>query len=78
MILMADLLAPTVPSEPKPQNLHPVKPSVFTDTPSARFKDKLVTSSLMPNVKKRLPASANMLSNTATRSAGITSLEERP
>ena len=78
MILIADLFAPTVPSEPKPQNLHSVKPGVSTSTPSARSKDKNVTSSLIPNVKNFLPFSAAKLSNTATISAGITSLELKP
>src|SRR5690554_6963300 len=54
MILMADLLAPTVPSDPNPQNLHWIVPSgsvwIGVSTGSERF----VTSSTIPIVNPSL------------------------
>ena len=50
MILMEFLLAPTVPSPPRPQNLHSMVPAGAT--PGAGFSSRLrwVTSSTMPMV----------------------------
>ena len=58
MILMEFLLAPTVPSPPRPQNLHSMVPSaavfgLFGSSGSDRF----VTSSTMPTVNSRAGAS---------------------
>ena len=51
MILMACLLAPTVPSEPSPQNLHLTVPGSAILSSSFTSSEVLVTSSLIPTVK---------------------------
>ena len=78
MILIASLFAPTVPSEPNPQNLHLVAPAgaalILSPTGSERF----VTSSTIPIVKPFLGSAASRLSNTLTSCVGVVSLEPRP
>ena len=56
------LLAPTVPSEPRPQNLQALVPSVVVSTSSPTGKDLKVTSSSMPIVNPSLGWSAFRLS----------------
>ena len=77
MILMEFLLAPTVPSEPRPQNLHSMvePPAVLMCSPTSR--ERWVTSSTMPTVKWFFCSPA-MLSYTAFIWAGVVSLELRP
>lgn len=77
MILQAFLLAPTVPSEPRPQNLQEMidLPEVTMFSPTGR--EVKVTSSRMPMVKWFFCSPA-ILSNTALIWAGVVSLEERP
>ena len=77
MILMEFLFAPTVPSEPKPQNLQAIVLSSVTSGSAPTSIDVMETSSIIPTVKWffLLPF---MLSNTATTCAGVTSLEDRP
>ena len=58
MILMEFLLAPTVPSEPRPQNLQAVVPAGAVLGLSSGVRDRKVTSSSMPMVKHFLGASA--------------------
>ncbi|MBA8980579.1 hypothetical protein DFR98_000285 [Clostridium saccharobutylicum] len=48
--MIALLLAPTVPSEPNPQNLHDVIPSGVASICSSGFNDVFVTSSIIPIV----------------------------
>ena len=48
IILIALLLAPTVPSEPKPQNLQAVVPSAVVSISSEIGNEVKVTSSLIP------------------------------
>ena len=47
---MAPLLAPTVPSDPKPQNLQRVVPAGAVEIVSFTGKDLKVTSSSIPMV----------------------------
>ena len=77
MILMEFLFAPTVPSEPRPQNLQEMMllPAVTMFSPTGR--EVKVTSSSMPTVKWFFCA-PDMLSYTALMWAGIVSLELRP
>ncbi len=77
MILQAFLLAPTVPSEPRPQNLQEMieRPEVTMFSPTG--SEVWVTSSWMPTVKWFFFSPA-MLSNTALTWAGVVSLELRP
>ena len=65
IILIADLLAPTVPSDPRPQNLQAVVPSGVASISSVTSRDVLVTSSLIPNVKPFFGSSAAKLAYTA-------------
>ena len=60
MILVEFLLAPTVPSPPRPQNLHSTVPGV--EVLGAGFtsgNDKFVTSSTIPIVKRGFGSSFN-------------------
>ena len=56
MILMEFLLAPTVPSPPRPQNFTSMVPSAAVLGEGFSSKDMLVTSSTMPMVNWRLGA----------------------
>ena len=51
MILMEFLFAPTVPSEPRPQNLQLIVPSGSVRSGAPTGRDRCVTSSTMPMVK---------------------------
>ena len=77
MILMEFLLAPTVPSEPSPQNMQLMVSLFSTDRPSATGMERLETSSLMPTVKSWKQAPSRW-SKTALTMAGVNSLELRP
>jgi len=68
----------TVPSAPRPQNLHWTVPSGATSKPSSTSKDVCVTSSLIPTVKWFLGLSELKLSKTALTIPGLNSLELRP
>ncbi len=50
MILIALLLAPTVPSDPNPQNLHSTVPSAVVWIVLVIGSDVFVTSSTIPTV----------------------------
>ena len=50
IIFIALLLAPTVPSDPNPQNLQAVVPSGVASISSVTSNDLFVTSSLIPIV----------------------------
>ncbi len=78
MILMVFLLAPTVPSEPKPKNLARINPSGAASKVSVTSKEVLVTSSVMPTVNRVLGLSKVKLSNTALAMDGVNSLEPKP
>ena len=77
MILMEFLFAPTVPSEPSPQNLQEMidLPEVTMFSPTG--SELWVTSSSMPTVKWFF-FSPSMLSKTALICAGMVSFEDRP
>ena len=51
MILMEFLLAPTVPSAPRPQNLQQIVPSGVVTISLPLSRDRFVTSSVIPMVK---------------------------
>ena len=75
---MACLLAPTVPSEPSPQNLHLTVPACLIANFSDEGSERLVTSSTIETVKLFLGVSNFKLSNTVNISVGVVSLEPRP
>ncbi len=78
MILMEFLLAPTVPSEPNPQNLQlTVSGSPQAISPQTG-RERCVTSSSIPTVKWFIGSGFFRFSYTAAICAGVTSLEERP
>jgi hypothetical protein len=78
MILIALLFAPTVPSAPRPQNLHCTVPFGATSRVGPTSSEVWVTSSTMPTVKWFLGCAARMLSKTARAIAGLNSLEPSP
>ena len=77
MILMVFLLAPTVPSEPRPHSLQQVQSEAVSSSGSLG-NDRKVTSSSMPMVKLFLGSGAARFSYTARIWAGVVSLEARP
>ena len=79
MILIEFLLAPTVPSPPRPQNLHSMVPgAAVLGVSAASGRLRPVTSSTMPRVNSRLGSSALSYSKMANADAGGVSLEPRP
>ena len=78
MILAEFLLAPTVPSEPRPQNLQDTVSADSVTRGSWTSRLRCVTSSLTPMVNRCFPFSSFMLSNTALIWAGVTSRPARP
>ena len=78
IILIACLLAPTVPSDPNPQNLHLTVPGVKTLNSSSTGIEVFVTSSSIPTVKLFLASSFLRLSNIALMCVGVTSFEANP
>ena len=79
MILMEFLLAPTVPSPPRPQNLHSMVPgAAVLGQFSSSGRDRLVTSSTMPMVNWRFISSFFSSLYTANTEAGGVSLLPRP
>ncbi len=78
-ILVEFLLAPTVPSPPRPQNLHSTVPAA--EVIGAGFtsgKLKFVTSSMIPTVKRAFGASFCNSVYTAKIDEGGVSLEPSP
>ena len=78
MILMEFLFAPTVPSPPRPQNLHSMVPGAAVLGAGTSGSDKFVTSSTMPMVNWRRGASFSSSVYTANTEDGGVSLEPRP
>jgi len=70
MILMEFLLAPTVPSEPRPQNLQEVVPFGVVLGFSFIFRESFVTSSSMPTVKRFFGLGAETVSAGVNRDIG--------
>ena len=78
MISTVFLLAPTVPSEPRPQNLQLTTPSPSGYSAPASSRDRWVTSSTMPMVKLFTGFAARRFSKAAAIWAGVVSFEDRP
>ncbi len=74
MILIEFLFAPTVPSEPRPQNLQLVVPAGVVSGLSVMSRDRFVTSSTMPMVNCFFV----LFLKTAIIWGGVVSLEPRP
>ncbi len=78
MILIAILFAPTVPSDPRPQNLHEIFPSGAEVKPATSGMDRKVTSSFIPIVKLFFGESDASIWYTPAICAGVVSLDARP
>ena len=78
MILMEFLFAPTVPSPPRPQNLHSMVPAAAVLGAGFSSRERFVTSSTMPIVNWRLGSALVSSSYTAKTEAGGVSFEPRP
>jgi len=78
MIFIAFLFAPTVPSPPRPQNLHCTSPFGEVFISSSNFRDVNVISSSIPIVKLFFGFFNLRLSNTALIIVGVRSFEPRP
>ena len=78
MILIESLFAPTVPSEPKPQNLQAELPSAEVCGFSVLGSERFVTSSSIARVKPLTGSFASRFLYVAIISAGIVSYEPRP
>ena len=74
MILIEFLLAPTVPSAPRPQNLQLIVPSGVVTSGAPTSSESPVTSSTIPIVNLAFV----VFSYTATTCAGVVSLEPNP
>ena len=78
MILIACLFAPTVPSEPSPQILQAFISVTGVNLHPPHGRDVLVTSSLIPSVKRFFGWSCFRFSNTCRIMLGSVSLDPRP
>ena len=78
MILIEFLFAPTVPSEPSPQNLQQVVPSGVELNGAASLSESLVTSSSIPIVNFCLLVLAEAFAYTAAICSGVVFLLPRP
>ena len=79
MIFVESLLAPTVPSPPIPQNLHSTVPAAAViGAGLTSGRDRFVTSSTIPSVKRAFGSSFASSVNTAKTLDGGVSFEPRP
>ena len=79
MILVEFLLAPTVPSPPRPQNLHSTVPlAAVIGAGLTSGSERFVTSSTIPIVNLFLGASFSNSLYTANTDEGGVSLEPKP
>ncbi len=78
MIFTEFLLAPTVPSAPRPKNFASKMPSPPSAISSFMGSERKVRSSLMPMVKRSLGMASARFSYTPMIIAGVVSLEPRP
>jgi hypothetical protein len=78
MILIEFLLAPTVPSAPRPKNTARTTSGGSMSSSRSQSSDRPVTSSTMPTVKWRRGRALDSSSYTPTTIAGVNSFEERP
>ena len=72
------LLAPTVPSDPRPKNTARSPSASSVEKPVSTGRLVRETSSAIPTVKWLRGRSAARLSSTALAIAGVNSLEARP
>ena len=75
--MIAFLLAPTVPSDPSPQNLQAVVPGLAASI-STTSNEVLVTSSTIPIVNPFFGSSLSKLANTPAIWDGVGSFEPKP
>ncbi len=78
MILIEFLLAPTVPSAPRPKKTARLTSSGSMSNSWSTASDRCVTSSTMPTVKWFRGVAADRLSKTAFACAGVYSFDDRP
>ena len=78
MILIEFLLAPTVPSEPRPKNMQRTVSTGSTEKDGSNSRLVCETSSLMPTVKWFLGSGFFNSSSAALSMAGVNSLDDRP
>ena len=78
IILIESLFAPTVPSEPSPQNLQEVVPLGVVSGASVTGSERLVTSSVIDRVNSFLGSGEFIFAYTAIMCAGSVSFEPRP
>ena len=78
IILIAFLLAPTVPSEPSPQNLQLVIEGVWRIKSFISGKEVWFTSSSIPTVKLSFGFAIDKFSKIAYTCAGVTSFPPTP
>ena len=76
--MIALLLAPTVPSDPNPQNLHAFVPAGVASISSVTSNEVLVTSSTIPIVKPFFGSSLVRLAYTAAMWDGFGSFDPNP
>jgi len=78
MILIEFLLAPTVPSAPRPKKSASNVPGLASEISSPTGSERNVTSSTIPTVNWFLGSLAARFVNTASICAGVVSFDERP
>ncbi len=78
MILIEFLLAPTVPSAPRPKKRASKVPGLASEISSPTGSERKVTSSVMPTVNWFLGSFIFRFSKTASICAGVVSFDERP
>src|SRR5439155_1473993 len=78
MILMEFLLAPTVPSAPRPKNTARTTSSASMSSASSKGRDRWVTSSTMPTVKCFFGRGLFNSPKTALTIAGVNSFDDNP
>ena len=78
MILIEFLLAPTVPSEPRPKNTARLTPSISALKLRSGSSDRWVTSSMMPTVKCGFGSLFFSSSKTALAIELLNSFDDRP
>jgi len=78
MILIEFLLAPTVPSAPRPKKRPSNVPGFASEISSPTGSERNVTSSTIPTVNWFFGSFIFRFSNTASICAGVVSFDERP
>ncbi len=78
MILIEFLLAPTVPSAPRPKKRASNVPGLASEISSPTGSERKVTSSVIPTVNWLRGSAAERFPYTASICAGVVSFDERP